>query len=345
MQSEAASRYSRQTLLPEIGIAGQERLLASSVAVIGCGALGTVIASGIVRAGVGRVRIVDRDYVELNNLQRQVLFDEDDIAEGLPKAIAAARKLSKVNSHVDIDPIVADVNPDNVERMIDGVDLVLDGTDNFETRLLVNDACVKHTIPWIYGAVISTYGMTMSIVPHQTMCFRCFVPEMPLPGSVPTCDTVGVLGAAANVVGSLEVAQALRLLTHREEPVQPRLIYLDVWEGIWEEMEMHKQETDCPACDLGRYEFLEAQEGHRAITLCGRDAVQIRPRVGAGRPFSFAQLAERLQSVGEVQYNDFLLRFRTDHHELTIFPDGRTIVKGVGDEAEAKSMYARYVGL
>jgi len=336
-------RYSRQTLLPEIGTAGQERLLASSVAVVGCGALGTVIASTLVRAGVGRIRIIDRDYIELNNLQRQILFDEEDIARNLPKAVAAAEKLRKVNSQVEVESVVADVNPDNVERLISDVDLVLDGTDNFETRLLINDVCVKHTIPWIYGAVISTYGMTMSIIPHQTPCFRCFLPEMPLPGSTPTCDTVGVLGAAVGVIGSLEIAQALKFLTHREEPVQPRLIYLDVWTGCWEEMQMRKNETPCPTCDLGQYEFLEARGGHRVTTLCGRDAVQISPRAGVAP--SFPQLADRLRAVGEVHYNDFLLRFRADGYELTIFPDGRTIVKGVGDEAEAKTVYARYVGL
>ncbi|MFQ6101312.1 MAG: ThiF family adenylyltransferase [Anaerolineae bacterium] len=343
MTANALDRYSRQVLLPEIGATGQERLLASSVAVVGCGALGTNIADGLVRAGIGKVRIIDRDYIELNNLQRQVLFDEGDIAKGLPKAIAAAEKLRKVNSQVEVEPIVADVNPDNVERLIGDVDLVLDGTDNFETRLLVNDACVKHNIPWIYGAVIRTYGMTMSIVPHQTPCFRCFLPEMPLPGSVPTCDTVGVLGAAASVIGSLEVAQALKFLTHREEPLQIRLIYIEVWTGIWEEMQMRKNEAACPACDLGQYEFLEVRGGHSVTTLCGRDAVQISPREGVAP--SFPQLADRLRAVGEVYYNDFLLRFRADGYELTIFPDGRTIVKGTGDEAEAKSVYARYVGL
>lgn len=336
-------RYSRQILLPEIGTTGQERLLASSVAVVGCGALGTVIASGLVRAGVGRVRIIDRDYIELNNLQRQILFDEEDIARGLPKAIAAAEKLRKVNSQVKVEPIVADVNPDNVERLISDVDLVLDGTDNFETRLLINDACVKHIIPWIYGAVISTYGMTMTIVPHQTPCFRCYLSKVPLPGSTPTCDTVGVLGAAANVIASLEVVQALKFLTHREEPIQPRLIYLDVWTGAWEAVQMHKSETTCPTCDLGQYEFLEAKGGHRVTTLCGRDAVQISPRRKVAP--SFPQLASRLRAVGKVHYNDFLLRFRADRYELTIFADGRTIVKGTGDEAEAKSVYARYVGL
>jgi adenylyltransferase/sulfurtransferase len=336
-------RYSRQTLLPEIGVAGQERLLASSVAVVGCGALGTVIASTLVRAGVGRIRIMDRDYIELNNLQRQILFDEEDVARGLPKAIAAAEKLNKVNSQVKVEPVVADVNPDNVEQLIGDVDLVLDGTDNFETRFLLNDVCVKHDIPWIYGAVIGTYGVTMSIVPHQTPCFRCYLPEMPLPGSMPTCDTVGVLGAVANVIASLEAAQALKFLAHPEEPPQPKLIYLDVWAGAWQEVQMRKDETNCPACDLGQYEFLEARGGHRLTTLCGRDAVQISPRKRVAP--SFPQLAGRLRDVGEVHYNDFLLRFRTERHELTIFADGRTIVKGTGDEAEAKTVYARYVGL
>ena len=336
-------RYSRQILLPEIGTAGQEHLRISSAAVIGCGALGTVIASGLVRAGVGRVRIVDRDYIELNNLQRQILFDEEDIARGLPKAIAAVEKLGKVNSQVKLEPVVTDVNPNNVERLISDIDLVLDGTDNFETRFFINDACIKHAIPWIYGAVIGTYGVTMSIIPHQTPCFRCLLPEIPLPGSVPTCDTVGVLGAAASIIASLEVAQALKLLTHWEEPVRSRLIYLDVWEGAWEEMTMRKRETACPTCDLGQYEFLEARGGHRLAALCGRDAVQITPPRKVAP--SFPQLAGRLRTAGDVHYNDFLLQFRSGRHELTIFPDGRTIIKGTGDEAEAMSVYARYVGL
>ena len=336
-------RYSRQILLPEIGAAGQERLLSSSVAIIGCGALGTVIASGLVRAGVGRVRIIDRDYIELDNLQRQILFDEEDIAKGLPKAIAAVEKLKKVNSQVELEPIVADVNPGNVERMISDVDLVMDGTDNFETRFLVNDACVKHDVPWVYGAVIATYGMTVAIIPHHTPCFRCFLAEMPVPGSTPTCDTVGVLSPAVNIIASLEVTEGLKILMRKDEGLCGQLLYVDAWAGTMKRMELGKGNDACPVCDLGQFEFLEAREGSYLTSLCGREAVQINVR-GEAR-LSLPGLAGRLDSVGQVTFNDYMLRFRVDSYELTVFPDGRTIVKGTTDKAVARTLYARYIGL
>ena len=337
------ARYSRQILLSEVGREGQEKLLSSTVAVIGCGALGTVIASSLVRAGVGRVKIVDRDYIELNNLQRQVLFDEEDIARGLPKAIAAAEKLRRVNSQVEIEPVVADVNTGNVEEIIAGVDLIMDGTDNFEARFLINDTCVKNDIPWIYGAVIVTHGMTMVIRPHLTPCFRCFLAEMPAPGSIPTCDTVGVLGPAVNIVASLEVTEGLKLLMGREEELHDRLIYVDAWAGTMERLELEKSDRACPACDLGRFEFLEARAGSFLTSLCGREAVQVNVR--GGSVVSLQGLAERLGLVGEVTSNEYMLRFRVDPYELIVFPDGRTIVKGTADEAVARSLYARYVGL
>jgi len=330
-------------LLPQVGEAGQEKLLAASAAVIGCGALGTVVASSLVRAGVGRVKIVDRDYIELNNLQRQILFDEEDIARGLPKTIAAAEKLRKVNSQVRIQPIVADVNPDNVEEIIGDVDLVLDGTDNFETRFLINDACVKHGIPWVYGAVLATYGMTMTIIPHRTPCFRCFLAEMPVPGSTPTCDTVGVLGPAVNIVASLEVIEGLKLLMVREEELHGRLIYVDAWASTLERMELEKRDKPCPACDLGQFEFLEAQQGSYLTRLCGREAMQVNVRGEV--KVSFPGLAERLNPVGRVTFNDYMLRFQVDSYELTVFPDGRTIIKGTTDEALARTLYAKYIGL
>ena len=336
-------RYSRQILLSEVGREGQKKLLSSAAAVIGCGALGTVVASSLVRAGVGRVKIVDRDYIELNNLQRQILFDEEDIARGLPKAIAAAEKLRKVNSQVDIEPIVADVNPDSVEEIIGDVDLVLDGTDNFETRFLINDACIKHSVPWVYGAVIATYGMTMAIIPHCTPCFRCFVAEMPVPGHTPTCDTVGVLGPAVNIVASLEVIEGLKLLMGREEELHGRLIYVDAWASTLERMELEKRDKPCPACDLGQFEFLEAQQGSYLTRLCGREAMQVNVRGEAN--VSFPGLAERLNSVGRVTFNDYMLCFQVDSYELTVFPDGRTIIKGTTDEALARTLYAKYIGL
>ena len=283
-------------LLREIGSAGQERLLASASVVVGCGALGSVIASMLVRAGVGRLRIVDRDYIELNNLQRQMLFDEDDIARGLPKAIAAAEKLHTANSQVEVEGVVADVNPDNVEQLVAGADLVMDGTDNFEARFLINDACVKHGIPWVYGGAMATYGMVSSIIPHRTPCFACFLPEKPLPGSSPTCDTVGVLSAAPNVVASLQVVEGLKILLGKEQELYGRLVYVDVWTGTLERFDARRQSGPCPVCDLGQYAFLEAREGTYLTSLCGREAVQIHVRGGA--KISFAELAQRLERPG-----------------------------------------------
>jgi len=313
------------------------------VAIIGCGALGTVIADGLVRAGVGKVRIVDRDSIELNNLQRQVLFDEEDIAKGLPKAVAAVEKLKKVNSQVRLEPVVADVNPDNVERLISDVDLVLDGTDNFEVRYLINDACVKHDLPWVYAAVIAAYGMTLAIIPHRTPCFRCFLPRMPLPGSMPTCDTVGVLGSAVNVVASLALTEGLKILAGKDEELHGKLIYADVWEGTAKQLDVSQGTAVCPTCSQGKFEFLEAKQGSSLTRLCGRDAVQISVR-GEDK-VSFSDLAKRLNPVGELSFNDYMLRFRVNSYELTVFPNGRTIVKGTPNEAVARTLFARYIGL
>lgn len=336
-----SDRYARQVLLAQIGPQGQQRLRSASVVLIGCGALGTVIADGLTRAGVGLLRIVDRDVVELTNLQRQVLFDEEDVAQGLPKAIAAARKLKRANSEVRIEPVVADVTPRNIERFIEGADVVVDGTDNFETRYLINDACVKHHLPWVYGGVVSTYGATTTFFPGQTACLRCLLTDLPAPGSVPTCDTVGVLGAAVNVIASLEVVQALKVLTD-QVLFPPPLIFVDVWEGMWEVVALQKGETPCPTCDGGRFDFLHARDGHRVVELCGQGAFQITPRTR--RPVALEQLAARLREVGSVLHNEHLLRLEVAPYELTVFADGRTLVKGVRDEAEAKGVYARYVG-
>jgi len=336
-------RYTRQFALKEIGEQGQRKLLASSVAIVGCGALGTHIADGVVRAGVGQVRVIDRDLIELSNLQRQVLFDETDVAAGLPKAVAAAGKLCRINSQVQVDPVVVDVNPDNVEALLGDVDLVLDGTDNFESRLLINDACVKHDIPWIYGGVIATYGMTMTILPHQTPCFRCLLNELPAPGSTPTCDTAGVLATAVGVVAALEVTEALKLLTGQVEALRRELLYVDVWHGEVQHLTLEKGAAPCPACDQGTFEYLDAREGSWATSLCGRDAVQVNIRRKVR--VSYPQLAERLASTGEVTFNDYMLRCRVDGYEINLFPDGRAIIVGCTDPAQARALYARYIGL
>lgn len=265
-------RYARQVVLPQIGEDGQDQLLRSSVTILGCGALGTNIADLLSRAGVGHLRIVDRDIVERSNLQRQVLFDENDAANRLPKAIAAARKIGGINSQIQVEAVVADINPDNVETFIRDADVVLDGTDNFETRFLINDACVKLDIPWVYGAVIATEGMVMAIIPGQTPCFRCLLTEMPPPGSTPTCDTAGVLGTAAALVAALEATEAMRLLTGHESFSKNRLWWIDIWTGTVEQVQVSKSDTACPTCDRGEFEFLSAREGSWATTLCGREA-------------------------------------------------------------------------
>jgi len=332
-------RYSRQILFSGIGEEGQRRLGNSCVVIIGCGALGTIIATSLVRAGVGKVRIIDRDFIEYHNLQRQVLFDEDDIRNGLPKAIAAERHLRKVNSSVEVEGIVADVNFTNVERLITGADVILDGLDNFETRLLINDVSLKHKIPWVYGGAISSSGMTMNIIPGETACFRCLYPTAPAPGVVPTCETAGVIGPAPFIIGSLQTAEAMKILVGAKE-INRQLICIDVWTGSFDRLEIIPRH-DCPAC-LGRYEFLEGKFGVRTTSLCGQNAVQVlNPET---ERLSFKELETRLKVVGEVTYNEFMLHFTVDGQEMVIFPDGRAIIKNTADESLARGLYAKYIG-
>ena len=335
-------RYARQLLLPGIGEAGQQKLLRSKAVIVGCGALGTVIANTLARAGVGHLVIADRDFIELNNLQRQILFDEEDIARGLPKAVAAAEKLRKVNSAIRIEPLVTDVNFGNIETLIRGADVVLDGTDNFETRYLINDACLKNGIPWIYGGVIAANGMSMTILPDRTPCLRCLFREAPPPGAAATCDTVGVLGPIVGVIASIEAAEALKLLTGQGR-LNDGLIAVDLWANTFEQIAIPGRAEDCPACGAGRYEFLTAKEGLQTTTLCGHNAVQVSVRSTAR--IDFAEMARRLGPVGEVSFNEFMFRLRADGHELTLFPDARAIIKGTTDEALAKTLYAKYVGV
>jgi adenylyltransferase/sulfurtransferase len=335
-------RYSRQTLLPEIGPEGQKKLLASSVALVGCGALGTAIANGLVRAGIGRLKIVDRDYIELSNLQRQVLFDENDIAKGLPKAAAAAEKLRAINSEVAVEAVVTDLNPFNVERILGDVDMVVDGTDNFEARFLLNDACLKLGLPWVYGAVIATYGVTMSIAPGRTACLRCLLRDQPPPGAVPTCDTAGILGAIPTVIGALEVTQAIKILLDGGDEFFSRLTQVDVWTNEWLQIQVERDPA-CPACGQGRYEFLEAREGSFVTSLCGREAVQVSVRGDV--QLSLPQLAARLEHNAQVQLNDYMLRCQVEDYDIAVFPNGRAIIKGTTDETVARTVYARYVGV
>jgi molybdopterin/thiamine biosynthesis adenylyltransferase len=341
MSERSMERYARQRVLPQIGDDGQRRLLASRVAVIGCGATGTVIANHLARAGVGYLRIVDRDFVEITNLQRQLLYDESDLREGLPKAVAAERRLRAINSEITVEGVVADVHAGNIQELIRDVDLVMDGSDNFEVRYTLNDACVSAGKPWVYSGAVSTYGMTMLIRPGTTPCLRCAFPDMPEAGSSETCDTAGVLGPAVSVVASLAAVEALKWLVGAEEALVEGLVHIDPWELEWNQTAITRDE-DCPCCGRREFPFLEIASGSLATSLCGRNAVQITPM----RPgkLDLKALAERLRGAGEVTANPFLLKLKVDDYLLTIFPDARAIIQGTTDESAGRSLYARYVG-
>jgi adenylyltransferase/sulfurtransferase len=333
------SRYSRQTLFPGIGPAGQAKLRDSFVVLIGCGALGTVIATALVRAGVGRLRIADRDYIEYHNLQRQVLFDEDDIKNNLPKAAAAERHLAKVNSEVEVEGVVTDVNHTNIESLVQGADVIVDGLDNFETRLLINDVSMKHRIPWIYGGAIAASGMTMTIVPGQTACYRCIVSGNSAGGKVLTCDTAGVISPAPWTVASLQTAETLKILVGSDK-FNRDLLVVDVWDDDFQRLKVAPS-PECPA-HRGVYEFLEGRHSTKTTSLCGQNAVQVLP--SSPVRISFVELARRLNPVGQVEYNEFMLKFNVVSQEMLIFPDGRAIVKNTTDESFARGLYAKYIG-
>jgi molybdopterin/thiamine biosynthesis adenylyltransferase len=337
--SGTIDRYSRQVLFPGIGEEGQKKLGNSQVVIVGCGALGTVIATSLVRAGVGKVRIIDRDFIEYHNLQRQVLFDEEDIEAGLPKAVAAERHLKKINSSIEIEGIVADINYTNVERLVAGADVILDGLDNFETRLLINDVSLKHKIPWVYGGAIAASGMTMDIIPGETPCFRCLQWSPASSNVVLTCNTAGVISPAPFIVGSLQSAEAMKILIGARE-INRDLIQFDVWQGKFSHLKIGRRQ-DCPTCQ-GKYDFLEARFGTKTTSLCGQNAVQVlNPEV---KKVSFKELAARLSPLGEVSYNEFMLSFLVDSREMVVFPDGRAIIKNTDDEALARGLYAKYIG-
>jgi len=334
-------KYSRQMLFAGIGPEGQQRLLASRAAIVGCGAIGAAAADLLVRAGVGYLRIIDRDFVEPSNLQRQTLFDESDALNVLPKAIAAERKLRSINSSVAVEGVVADLTPRNAEALLDGVDLLLDGADNFETRFLINDLAVKSSRPWIYAAGVASYGLTMTIRPGATACLACLLESgTASQGLEETCDTIGVLGPIVNLVASLEVAEALKLLSGHPEALHGRLLSCDVWTGRMQSIGVARN-PECRACARRDFTYL-AGEAQPRITLCGRDSVQIHERA---RALDLGVLGLRLKPlVDEVRQNDFLLRFRIAPYEMTVFPDGRAILKGARDPAVARSLYARYIG-
>ena len=336
-------RYSRQIRFAPIGETGQRRLQSSRVLVAGLGALGSVTADQIVRAGVGFVRLIDRDFVELSNLQRQSLFDEEDFRNNLPKAIAAEAKLRRVNSSVAIEVKVDDVNPGNIEDYIADVDLVLDGLDNFETRFVMNDACAKHRKPWIYTAAVGSYGLVMPILPGATPCLRCLLGSLPAPGASPTCETAGVIAPITHVIASIQVAEALKFLTGSLAPAEIRLISYEIWSHRFQRIAIGNDSmAACPVCSEGKFEYLDGTP-LRTVTLCGRNAVQLIPAVKGD--INFSELSQSIAVFGPVQFNDFLLRCSCPPYELTLFKDGRAIIKGTEEPGLARSMYSRLVGL
>ncbi|TVR73785.1 MAG: thiazole biosynthesis adenylyltransferase ThiF [Sphaerobacteraceae bacterium] len=337
------ARYARQRILGVIGETGQQRLLDARIAILGVGALGTHVADTLTRAGVGFIRLVDRDLPELSNLQRQILFDLSDVERGVPKAAAAAERLSAVNPNIEFEPLVTDINPTNIERMISDVDLVIDGSDNFELRYLLNDAAIKHSVPWVYGGVISTHGMSMTIRPGISPCLRCVFPESPAPGDAPTCDTAGVLGAAVAMVASIQSTEAIKYLTGDHDSLSQHLTMIDLWEMSFRQVSLGERDPSCPACGNHDFAFLDRQAPRQTTDLCGSDSIQIM--IDPAPSLSLESLANRLRDAGEVSYNAYLLRVQLNGYQMTVFPDGRAIIKGTTDPGEARSLYARYVGM
>ena len=335
------NRYSRQTVFREIGVDGQRKLFDSKVAIIGLGALGTVIANNLCRSGVGFLRLIDRDYVELSNLQRQTLYSEKDAFEEIPKAVAAYNRLSEANSEVILEPIVSDVNSSNIEEYIRDVDLVLDGSDNLEVRYLINEACHKHKIPWIYGGAIGSSGMTMNILYGEDACFRCFCPTVSSTGPSETCSTAGVLNMITGIIASVESSEAIKMLTGSSE-VRKNIFYIDVWDFSSQTIEVRK-DSECPTCGKNHYEFLGKMKGSYSMSLCGRNAIQVVP--GVPVLIDFDHIAEKLKKAGKVKYNRFMLSFDDGFRSFNLFADGRAIIQNVKDESAAKSVYTEYIGL
>jgi adenylyltransferase/sulfurtransferase len=335
-------RYSRQVRFAPIGEGGQQKLASARVLVVGLGALGTVTADLIVRSGVGFVRVIDRDFVELSNLQRQALFDEDDVRNNLPKAAAAESRLRRINSSVQIEACIDDLNPSNVEDYIRDVDLVLDALDNFETRFVLNDACAKHDKPWIYTAAVGSYGLVMPVIPGKTPCLRCLLGSLPAPGTSPTCETAGVVAPITHVIASMQVAEAMKFLTDNLDLENVRLISYDVWSHRFQRIDVGKEAmATCPVCSDRQYDYLDGNP-LRTITLCGRNAVQLIP--GVKSDIDFEEISKSISAFGSVQFNDFLLKCTSPPYELTLFKDGRAIVKGTEEAATARSVYSKMVG-
>jgi adenylyltransferase/sulfurtransferase len=337
--TDLSERYSRQILFHGIGEEGQRKLAAARVAIVGCGATGSALAGLLARAGVGTLRIIDRDYVEASNLQRQSLFDEADAAESFPKAVAAARKIGAFNSEIKVEPKVEDLVPVNIEGLLEGMDLILDGTDNFETRYLLNDFAVSRSRPWIYSAAVGSYAVTLNVLPGVTACLACIFPDSPR-GMVETCETSGILNSAVTLVASIAATEAIKFLVGEIGKLRRTLLSFDLWTNEHAEISAASPRTGCRAC--GQHDFVHlAGEGRPHITLCGRNSVQIHERQ---RPIDFVEMDRRLRSHGTVRHNDFVLKFWHEPYEMTLFPDGRAIIKGTTDTAVARSLYAKFVG-
>ena len=340
MNERERARYSRQILFAPLGEEGQQRLLASRAVVVGCGALGSFHVDALARSGVGEIRVIDRDYVEESNLQRQWLFDEADAAQALPKSVAAQRKIAAVASSIRIDAVVEDLHAGNAESLLSGFNVILDGTDNFETRYLINDFAIKHKTPWIYGAAVGSYGLVMPVLPGRGACLRCVFRDPP-EGPHESCDTAGVLNAVTAWTASLQVADAIKLLSGNADAVRLNLTSNDVWRGEARSISVDRPSPDCPCCVQGLYASLEARGRRREAILCGRDAVQIP---SDGRTLVLEDLRKKLEPLGEVRANQYALRFYSPPHEITVFSDGRAIIKGAAKVEIARSLYARYVG-
>jgi adenylyltransferase/sulfurtransferase len=335
-------RYSRQVLFDGIGEEGQARISASRVALVGCGALGTVQASLLVRAGVGTLRIIDRDFVEESNLQRQILFDEDDVRAVLPKAAAAEKKLRLANSLVNVEGIVDDVNPSSIHRLLGGFDLIVDASDNFDVRYLINDFSVKYLIPWVYGACVGANGLTFPILPGDSACLRCVFENKPPAGALASCDTAGVIGPIVAMIAALQAAEALKLLAGARDRICRKITSIDLWNNLYDLVDLPQRSSDCPCCGLHEYPFLDGTLDADVTTLCGRNSVQIRRHENAR--IDLDALARKLGPLGRLEQNRFLLRAVIDGCQLTVFSDGRAIINGTYDLGVAKSLYARYVG-
>jgi adenylyltransferase/sulfurtransferase len=345
-ESEGLARYSRQTRFAPLGEAGQRRLLASRVLLVGCGALGTVLAETLTRAGVGHLRIVDRDFVETTNLQRQVLFDEQDVVSQLPKSVAAVEKLRRINSGITLEPIVADVDCRNIRELARDVNLILDGTDNFETRFLINDLSLETGIPWVYGGCIGSHGQFLAVLPGQTACLRCVIESPPEAGTTETCETAGILGPTVNVIASWQALLGMKILTGRTDDVPRALTVIDLWDHTFRTLDVSglRAQGECPACQRGERLWLRGQAGSRSTVLCGRNSVQVVP--GSPTTVSLADLTARWSGHGQITQNPYLARLSLtgSEFELTVFRDGRAIVRGTQDIATARALYARYVG-